>query len=158
MMAADHGCPRASSAWCRWAEVVRVGRDEGLTTILRYQRERQVVLMANAGPGGSEGEISDAMLKAMQDYNLPKGFSIKPQGSDEADERDGALVHLRPASRRWCFMYLILAAQFESWLHPITILVSLPLTLPFAIASVILFGQALDLYSFFGHLSCSSES
>ncbi len=133
------------------ADVVRVVPGSSPSAILRYQRERQVTFMANAGPGASEGSLSDTIKKILDEEapKLGRGYAVKALGQTKLMKETG-LSFIFGLLASFVFMYLILAAQFESWLHPITILVSLPLTLPYAIASVILFNQALDLYSFLG--------
>ena len=131
------------------ADVVKLEPSSSPTTIARYQRERQVTFMANGKPGANEGALSEAIVAAVNAEDLPRGFSIKPQGQTKLMKETG-LSFIFGLLASMLFMYLILAAQFESWLHPVTILISLPLTLPFAIASVIIFRQALDLYSFLG--------
>ena len=133
------------------ADVVRLKTGSSPSSILRYQRERQVTFLANAGPGTSEGGVAEA-VKVILDEEVPKlgkGYAVKAQGQTKL-MRETGLSFIFGLLASFVFMYLILAAQFESWLHPVTILISLPLTLPYAIISIILFDQALDMYSFLG--------
>lgn len=133
------------------ADVVTVTPGSSPATINRFQRERQVTFMVNAGQGASEGAVGDGVKKILDEEvaKLPKGYTAKPQGQTKLMRETGISFGLGLLASL-VFMYLILAAQFESWLHPLTILSSLPLTLPFAVASVLLFDQALDMFSMLG--------
>jgi hydrophobe/amphiphile efflux-1 (HAE1) family protein len=130
-------------------DVVKMQHGEGPAMISRFNRERQVTFMANAAPGASEAAAGEAIAKVIADEKLPPGYRLLPTGQTKLMAETGKSF-IFGLLGSMVFMYLILAAQFESWLHPVTILLSLPLTLPFAILSVILFDQSLDIYSFLG--------
>ena len=71
-------------------------------------------------------------------------------GGEAKNLRDTAYYFVVALALSIVFMYLILAAQFESWLNPIAILSALPVTIPFALVSLLLFRQPIDLYAMFG--------
>jgi hydrophobic/amphiphilic exporter-1 (mainly G- bacteria), HAE1 family len=120
-------------------------------TISRMGRQRQVTLNANMLPGTSQGSAQEAIAAAANELDFGPEYRGDFAGRSRELNRT-ATAFLSAIALSFIFMYLILAAQFESWLHPVTILLSLPLTLPFALLSLIIFQQSLNIFSGLGLL------
>ena len=132
-------------------QVVDFKRSTGPSQIDRYNRRRQVTISANVVPGASEANIGRGIEAVFAGLKLDPSYVLTPSGTSREQQRTNA-AFIQALALSFIFMYLILAAQFESWLHPITILLTLPLTIPFALLSLILFGQSLNIFSLLGIL------
>ena len=119
--------------------------------IRRLNRQRQVTITANMLPGTSQAGAQEEILMAATALGLGSGYQTGFAGRSRELNRT-ASAFLQALALSLIFMYLVLAAQFESWLHPVTILLSLPLTLPFALVSILIFGQSLNIFSALGML------
>ncbi|HEY7445298.1 MAG TPA: efflux RND transporter permease subunit [Vicinamibacterales bacterium] len=119
--------------------------------IRRLNRQRQVTISANMLPGTSQATAQEQIASAAAALGLGSEYRTAFAGRSRELNRT-ASAFLTALALSLIFMYLVLAAQFESWLHPVTILLSLPLTLPFALLSIIIFGQSLNIFSALGML------
>jgi HAE1 family hydrophobic/amphiphilic exporter-1 len=132
-------------------DVIQLERTSGPDSINRYQRQRQVLITSNLRPGAAAGTVVEALDAEVKKMGLPPGYSAGAAGQTKEIAKTFKSFMIA-FGLSIVFMYLILAAQFESWVHPFTILLSLPLTVPFALVSLLLLGQQLDIYSMLGIL------
>jgi HAE1 family hydrophobic/amphiphilic exporter-1 len=130
-------------------DIIHFEKGEGPAQINRLARTRQVTINANTAPNTSEQTVIDAINNATTTLDLGPEYRTGLLGrSKEMGKAFRSFVFAFVLA--FLFVYMCIAAQFESLLHPITILLCLPLTLPFALASLLIFNQSLNLFSLLG--------
>jgi hydrophobic/amphiphilic exporter-1 (mainly G- bacteria), HAE1 family len=117
----------------------------------RLDRQRQVSLRAGVGPGYALADRLEALQQAVKEMNLPPTYTTAVSGRGKELARTFS-EFVWALTLSIIFMYMILASQFESVVHPLTILLSLPLAVPFALLSLWATHNTLNLYSALGIL------
>jgi HAE1 family hydrophobic/amphiphilic exporter-1 len=117
----------------------------------RLDRQRQVSLRASVAPGYALADRLEALQQAFDEMNLPPTYTTAVGGSGRELARTSS-EFIWALTLSIIFMYMILASQFESVVHPLTILLSLPLAVPFALLSLWATHNTLNLYSALGIL------
>ncbi len=140
--------PSSRGALVRLSNLVSLRADTGPAQIDRLDRQRQVTLVANLD-GIPLGEALDKVTAAMKSLDPPVGYSGGPLGRAKVFAETAVNFGIA-FLLSLVFMYMILAAQFESFLHPVTIMLSLPLSIPFALLSLVGLSETLNLYSIIG--------
>jgi len=143
--------PSSRVGLVRLDSVVRIKEDISPSRIDRLDRQRMVAMRANVAPGYALADRIEALRKATAAMNLPAAYSTTIAGRGRELERT-FIEFLWAFLLSIIFMYMILASQFESTIHPFTILLSLPLSVPFALLSLWLLNDTLNLYSALGIL------
>jgi hydrophobe/amphiphile efflux-1 (HAE1) family protein len=130
------------------SSLVTVRTTESLFAITRRGRERAITIQANVAPGASQATAVDE-ARRLADEVLPPGYTTALSGQSAAlKESFGELTFALLLGL--VVAYMILASQFNSFVHPVTVLVALPFSLTGALAALWWAGLSLNLYSFIG--------
>jgi HAE1 family hydrophobic/amphiphilic exporter-1 len=132
-------------------KLVRLEEGESPASIDRLNRQRQVTISASLAPNGSEADALVAIQRYAAELNMEPSYQTGVTGQSKELQRANKSFMLA-FLLSFVFMYLILAAQFESFIHPVTILLTLPLSIPFALLSTMIAGQRLNIFSALGIL------
>lgn len=143
--------PSSRGGLVRLDNLVTIKRDASPSRIDRLNRERLVSMRASVAPGFALADRIEALQGAVAQMNLPAAYTTSVSGRARELERTFT-EFIWAFILSVIFMYMILASQFESTIHPVTILLSLPISIPFALLSLWATGDTLNLYSALGIL------
>jgi len=138
----------AKSTMVTLHQVADLSEGQGPAEIDRFNRQRVVTIFSNLDKIDL-GKAADTIVATVKDMKLPLSYTGSFTGRAK-QMGEGMTNMLLAFILAFVYMYIVLAAQFESFLHPVTILLSLPLTLPFAFFSLLVLGDTLNLYSILG--------
>ncbi|MBA2525712.1 MAG: efflux RND transporter permease subunit, partial [Pyrinomonadaceae bacterium] len=137
--------------WVSLDHLVRIEEGTGPSAIDRLNRQRQVMLLGNVKPGGSQAAVIQKMDQFAKEVKIDGAYTTGLAGRSKELGRTGYYFGLA-FLLSFVFMYMVLAAQFESFVHPVTILLTLPLAIPFGILSLLVTGQTVNIFSGLGLL------
>jgi HAE1 family hydrophobic/amphiphilic exporter-1 len=140
--------PSGAPAFVPLGQVARIIPSFGPSQIDHYQRERVVTIGANI-EGASFGNVSQTVMRKLRDVQLPAGYHVSAGGQAQSQSEvfGSIFVALGVAVM---LMYLILVVQFGSFLDPLAILISLPLSLIGVVLALIVTRDTLNLMSLIG--------
>jgi hydrophobe/amphiphile efflux-1 (HAE1) family protein len=131
--------------------IARLNRGFGPTRITRTNRQYSISFNADVAPGHALDEASADVRRLVSELHMPPGYTVRLQGQTRNLEEttDNLVMAIALAS---IFVYMVLAAQFESFIQPIIIMAVLPLSVPFALFTIWATGRTLNLWSALGIL------
>lgn len=130
-------------------DVANVETHDGPTIIERHNRERQIAVYSNLGKNAALGDVAAALREQVAKNPLPPGYSVVYDGQIKTfDEQNSAFA--LAFGLAFIFIYMVLGSQFESFKHPFTIMVSVPLALVGAVLALLVTGYHLSIGAMIG--------
>ena len=127
--------PSANGLPVRLDNVAQIERGFGPSTLSRYNRQYSVSLAADVAPGHALDEASNDVRALLAGLKMPPEITYRLSGQSKIlDETTANLI--LAISLAMIFVYMVLAAQFESFVQPIVIMLVLPLAVPFALLTL----------------------
>ncbi len=128
--------------------VTRVEERTAPRQLNHYNRVRSFTLSASVAPGFTVGQALDSLNAAAAEV-LPAGSTVDLAGESREFRESGNALYFAFALAL-IFVFMVLAAQFESLVHPFTVLLAVPLAVTGALAALWLAGSTLNVYSQIG--------